>query len=576
MADNRVRKIAADKLNPHSRHDFCAKGRTAAEVVEHPRRIVAPMRRVGDRYVEASWDEALRDIADRMNRVIDADGPDAVGAYCGNPAGYSSSNLVFMNGWLDAIGTHNRYAVGSVDQNAVHVVAQAMYGSPLMVPVSDIDNCDLFLLVGANPAVSAWNWLESVPDGWRRALDRQRRGARIVVVDPVRTESADKADTHLAVRPGQDWALLLAMVKVILDARLEHAGDCADLATGMPEIRALVASCDVDDLADRCDIDRDEIEQLARDFATAPGAMAITRTGVSLQETGTVAEWLGHVLNVITGRMDRPGGRRFEPGYVDTLRLAGLAETAPHRSRVAGREMVAGAHALAELPGEILTPGPGRIRALVINSGNPVISGPDGARLDAALQRLDLLVAIDFVQRESHRHAHWLLPAVHWLEREDLLAFTSSMHDEPFVQFGARAVVPPAAGARGVADLRRPGAGHEASAVRCTRPQRCHPVLAARRRPHSAPGPRIRSALDQPVDDPDIAEGQRPQAEMARSARQPARPGAGSARVRAFPGSAADTGQEGARGTDRIGRAHPRTAGRRGPGTHPGVPFPAG
>lgn len=443
VEDNRVRKIAADKLNPHSWQDFCAKGRTAAAVVEHPRRVVAPMRRVGERYVEASWEEALRDIADRMNRVIDADGPDAIGAYYGNPAGYSSSNLVFMNGWLDAVGTRNRYAVGSVDQNAVHVVAQAMYGSALMVPVSDIDNCDFFLLVGANPAVSAWNWLESAPGGWRRALDRQRHGARIVVVDPVRTESADKADTHLAVHPGQDWALLLAMVKVILDAGLEHVGDCADLAGGMAEIRALAAAADLTDLAGRCAIPRDQIEWLARDFATAPGAMVITRTGVSLQEAGTVAEWLGHVLNVITGRMDRPGGRRFEPGYVDTLRLAGLAETAPHRSRVAGREMVAGAHALAELPDEILTPGPGRIRALVINAGNPVISGPDGARLDAALQQLDLLVAIDFVQRESHRHAHWLLPAVHWLEREDLLAFTSSMHDEPFVQLGVRAVEPP-------------------------------------------------------------------------------------------------------------------------------------
>ncbi len=171
--------------------------------------------------------------------------------------------------------------------------------------------------------------------------------------------------------------------------------------------------------------------------------MVITRTGVSLQESGTVAEWLGHVLNVITGRMDRPGGRRFEPGYVDTLRLAGLAQTPPHRSRVAGREMVAGAHALAELPDEITTGGPGRLRALVINSGNPVIAGPDGSRLDAALEQLDLLVAIDFVQRESHRHADWLLPAVHWLEREDLLAFTSGMHDEPFAQFGARAVAPP-------------------------------------------------------------------------------------------------------------------------------------
>lgn len=443
VEDNRVRKIAADKDNPHSWHDFCAKGRTAAEVVEHPRRILTPMRRVGDRYEPAGWDEAIRDIAERMNALIDADGPDAVGAYYGNPAGYSASNLVFMNGWLDAVGTHNRYAVGSVDQNVVHVVAEAMYGSSLMVPVSDVDSCDFFLLVGANPAVSAWNWLESVPGGWRRALERQRRGARIVVVDPVRTESADRADVHVAVRPGQDWALLLAMVKVILDTGMEHRGDCAGLADGMPALRALVDAADLDDLAGRCEVSRTQIVSLAEDFAGAATAMVITRTGVSLQAGGTVAEWLGHVLNVITGRMDRPGGRRFEPGYIDTLRLAGLAEPTPHRSRVAGRGLVAGAHALAELPAEISTPGPGQLRALLINCGNPVISGPDGAALDAALQKLDLLVVIDLVQRESHRHAHWLLPAVHWLERDDLPALTGSMHDEPFVQYGRRAVEPP-------------------------------------------------------------------------------------------------------------------------------------
>ncbi len=149
------------------------------------------------------------------------------------------------------------------------------------------------------------------------------------------------------------------------------------------------------------------------------------------------------MLNVITGRMDRPGGRRFEPGYVDALRLAGMVKANPHKSRVSGREMVAGAHALSELPDEITTPGPGQIRAMVINCGNPVVSGPDGAKLDAAFAQLDLLVAIDFVQRESHRHAHWLLPAVHWLERDDLLAFTSNMHDEPYVQYGVKAVEPP-------------------------------------------------------------------------------------------------------------------------------------
>jgi formate dehydrogenase len=157
-----------------------------------------------------------------------------------------------------------------------------------------------------------------------------------------------------------------------------------------------------------------------------------------------VGEWLGHVLNVITGRMDRPGGRRFEPGYIDALRLAAAAKTPEHTSRLAGRKMVAGAHALSELPAEITTPGPGRIRAMLINSGNPVVSGPDGDALDSALAQLDLLVAVDFVQRESHRHAHWLLPAVHWLERDDLLALTSNMHDEPYVQYGVRAVDPPA------------------------------------------------------------------------------------------------------------------------------------
>lgn len=443
VEDNRVTKIAADKQNPHSWRDFCAKGRTAHALVEHPRRILNPMRRVGDSYVEASWDEAIADIAARMNAAIEAGGPDAVGVYYGNPAGFSSSNVIFMNGWLDAIGTQNRYAVGSVDQNAMHVVAEAMYGSILMVPVSDIDNCDYFLLVGTNPAVSAWNWLESVPGGWRRALARQQQGATIVVVDPLRTESAEKADAHLAVRPGQDWALLLAMVKVILDEGLEHRRDCTELATGVDALRALAADADLDDLAARCDIARDRIERVAREFAAARGAMVVTRTGVSLHLAGTVAEWLGHVLNVITGRMDRPGGRRYEPGYVDAITMSAMVKAKPHYSRLLGREMVAGAHALSELPAEITTPGRGQIRAMMINCGNPVVSGPDGDKLDRALADLDLLVAIDFVQRESHRHAHWLLPAAHWLERNDLLAFTSNMHDEPYLQYGAKVVEPP-------------------------------------------------------------------------------------------------------------------------------------
>ena len=332
VQDNRVRKISADKQNPHSWHDFCAKGRNAHQLVEHPRRILRPMRRVGDAVMSRpSWDEAIADIATRMTALIDADGPDAIGAYYGNPAGFSSSNVIFMNGWLDAIGTQNRYAVGSVDQNAMHVVAGAMYGSGMMVPVSDIDNCDYFLLVGTNPAVSAWNWVESVPGGWQRALDRQRHGATIVVVDPLRTESADKADVHLAVRPGQDWALLLALVKVILDEGLEHAGGLRAISRpAVDSLRGLVADADLDDLAARCDIDRAPDRSSGKGLRCCPAAMVVTRTG-DLAACGR------HRRRVARPRPQRdhrphgpPGGRRFEPGYVDALRLAGLAKPADH------------------------------------------------------------------------------------------------------------------------------------------------------------------------------------------------------------------------------------------------------
>ncbi|HZQ77914.1 MAG TPA: molybdopterin-dependent oxidoreductase [Acidimicrobiia bacterium] len=442
--DNRVERIGPDKQNPHTWRDFCAKARTAAELVEHPRRILTPMRRVGDRYVEAGWDEAVGDIAARLRRIVDRHGPDAVGVYWGNPAGFSSSNLMFLTGWMDGLRTRSRYYVGSVDQNNYHVVSEALYGSPLVILPPDVDECRCFLLVGMNPAVSAMNWLENVPDGWRRILAAQQAGADLIVVDPLRTPTTDRADTHVAIRPGGDWAFLLGLLKVIFENGWEHRADCAAV-TGLEHVRALAGEADLADLSAKCDVPVAVIVDVARRFAQAPTAVCLSHTGVSQHTTGTIGEWMAHLLNIVTGRLDRPGGRRFERGYVDTVRLFGLvAKPVEGRSRVRGLPAVAGHRALAELPDEILTPGPGRIRAMVLDCGNPVVSGPDGAALDRALASLDLLVAVDLVQRESHRHAHWLIPAAHWLERSDLMPLVSQAQDQPFAQYGRRAVEPPA------------------------------------------------------------------------------------------------------------------------------------
>ncbi|HEY2831420.1 MAG TPA: molybdopterin-dependent oxidoreductase [Sporichthyaceae bacterium] len=439
---NKVLNIAPDRHNVQGWRDFCRKGQTAHEAVDHPRRIRRPMRRVGDRYVEASWAEATADIADRLNAIIDRHGPDAVGSYSGNPMGMAFGVTAFYTGLLDAIGTQNRYWVGSIDQNNVHVVARALYGSELISLVPDIDSCDFFLLIGMDPGVSKFGWVDCVQEGWHRMLARQREGAQVVVVDPRRSFTAQRADLHIAPAPGSDWALLLGLVKTVLDESLQRPNPSLPLS-GLEEIRRLVDRADPADLSRRCDVPLPVIQDLARRFAAAPRAMCLTHTGVAHSEHGTLGEWLGQVLNLLTGRIDAAGGRRHERGVVDAGMVAALfTPQNPHRTRLRDLPAIAGAHSLAELPDEITTAGPGQIRALLIGNGNPVTSGPDGSALDDALSTLELLVVFDLVQRESHRHAHWLIPGTHWLERGELHPFLCSVSEQPVVQYGRQAVQP--------------------------------------------------------------------------------------------------------------------------------------
>jgi formate dehydrogenase len=206
----------------------------------------------------------------------------------------------------------------------------------------------------------------------------------------------------------------------------------------------MVAGASLADLAARCDVGVPLIAQVAREFAGARTAMCVANTGVSQTRHGTLGEWLSHVLNFVTDRVDRPGGRRYERGHVDVGSLWGrMARPSVTRSRVSGRPSVGGYRALADLPDEIRMPGRGRVRALITVAGNPVVSGPNGRALDDALASLDLLVAVDLVQRESHRHAQWLLPTAHWLERSDTHPFVAQIQDQPYAHPGARAIEPP-------------------------------------------------------------------------------------------------------------------------------------
>ena len=444
VATNRAVRVVPDKENPHTWQDFCTNARVAPEMVAHPHRIVAPMKRVGDRYVETSYEEAVADISARLGAIIDRYGPDAVGSYHGNPSAFSWGNSVLFAGLLDAIGTKNRFWVGSIDQNAAHVVAQKLFGSELVSLQLDIDDSDCMVFIGHNPAESSMNWYWSSPGGWRRALARRDAGAELIVVDPRRTETAAKATLHVAIKPGEDWAFLLGVLKVVFDEGWDRPATAVPV-TGIDGVRALAAAADLADLSARCDVPVDVIADVARRFATARTGFIATATGVGQTRHGTIAEWLGMVLNAVTDRLDQPGGRRYERGIVDMAKLFSLmAPPGEHRTRLRGTPMVAGYHSLPELPDEITTPGPGQIRAVILNAGNPVVSGPQGGALDAAFAELDLLVAVDLVQRESHRHAHWLIPGTHWLERAETHPILVGFHDAPFAQFWPAAVDRPA------------------------------------------------------------------------------------------------------------------------------------
>jgi formate dehydrogenase len=442
--DGRITRIEPDQQHPFSWRDFCIKAGTAHLGLDDPRRITTPMRRVGDRYVVASYEEAIADIGSRLNTLIARHGPDTVGSYLGNPVGFNFGASLFLALLLDAIGTRSRFFVGSIDQNALHVTAQAMYGSHWVCLQPDIEYADCILLIGTNPKISGMNWMGRSPDGWKRILARKQAGASLLVVDPRRTECARQASLHVAPLPESDWALLLAMIKLIIEngwcnaQRLRHV-------TGLDLVETLARQADLDDLSRRCDVPTPTIRELAQTFATAPRGFAVARTGVGQGLNGTLGLWLTAVLNLITNRIESEGGLFYPIGVLDVLAVGEKVFPDVHtKSRVKGTPSVAGHWPLAELAGEITTPGTGQLRALLISGGNPVVSGPGGDALDRALQELDLLVVIDQFQRESHRHAHWLIPAEHFLEREEVHPLIHALNPVPFIQTSRKVVEPPA------------------------------------------------------------------------------------------------------------------------------------
>jgi len=415
-----VVRIRGDRDDVWSKGFLCPKGASLGQLHHDPDRLRVPMVREGDEWREVGWDEAFTRCEELLHGVVAEHGRDAVTVYLGNPNVHSYSLSRYSGAVPGLGGISVTWSAGTVDQWPKNLVCAELFGNPWSIPIPDVANTDLLVVMGANPQASNGSLL-SYPD-LIGELDRiRKRGGRTIVIDPRRTGTAEKADEWLPIVPGTDAALLLAVVSVLDEEGLVDLGPVTGRVQGVDAVLSAARPFTPEAVAGWCGIDAPRIRTLARELATTPRAVVYGRIGLCNQEFGSLASWLVEVVNILTGHFDTEGGARFARPAIATIsstaRRRGPARRGRWTTRVRGVPEVLGQAPLSCLAEEIDTPGDGQVRALITIAGNPALSAPDAGRLQAALPMLDAMISIDNALNETTRHAHVILPGLSFLEQ---------------------------------------------------------------------------------------------------------------------------------------------------------------
>ena len=376
VENGRVTDIRGDESDPLSRGHICPKAVALRDLQEDPDRLTTPVRRTPDGWQELGWEAAYELVVGRLTDIQREHGRDSVGVYLGNPNVHSLGALTHLPTMIRQLRTRNRFSATSIDQLPHMLASYLLYGHQLMVAVPDIDRTSYLLMLGANPLASNGSMM-TAPGFGRRLKELRKRGGKVVVIDPRRTETAAVADEHHFVRPGTDAAFLLALIHQVIEDG--HARP-ASYVDGFEAVEAAVEPWTPERAAGMTGIDAEVIRRIAREFGTADRAACYGRVGVSTQQFGAICQWAIQVLNIITGNLDRPGGTMFPRPAVNALLGLGRGHLGLWKSRVRGLPEFGGELPVSTMAEEILTPGDGRIRAMVTVAGNPVLSTPNGAQ----------------------------------------------------------------------------------------------------------------------------------------------------------------------------------------------------
>jgi len=447
-ASGQVGDVKVSALDPRPLHaDICIKGVHAPSGFAHERRVTRPLKRDGERgsgrWVEVSWEEALDDIAARLGAIIDEHGPQAL-AVSGSPAILQNDSGMTRR-FMNLLGSPNFVSGVAVCMGNTSAVQRMVYG---WFTFPDYSATECIVLMGHDPKPHSWT---PIYNQVRRA---QERGAKLIVIDPRRNESAKRADIWLPLKPGTDAALLFGWLKVIIDEELYDKDFVARWTVGFDELKQRVEEFPLQRVSDITGIDPEQIAASARMYATSGPAVIPWTPITDQQRNSTSAIRLQSTLRAICGNLDVPGGESMmglHPDIVSefelelhgrlspeqrTLQLGAdkhpvftyrgmeplrkpMLETWGHEwvNFVSGNFM---AHPTA-LFEAMATGDPYPVKAFFMMANNPLMSYPNMHRVHAGLVNQDLIVAFEQFRSPSAQLADYILPSDSWLERPGLL-----------------------------------------------------------------------------------------------------------------------------------------------------------
>ncbi|MGB5810767.1 MAG: molybdopterin-dependent oxidoreductase [Polyangiales bacterium] len=424
----------------------CLKGLKQHRMYNTPDRLLYPMQRIDGELQRVSWDDAIGDIGGKVRGILDAHGPDSIAMYVGTAAGFGVLHPVFAQGFMQGLGSASMYSSATQDCANKFAVAHQVYGFPFTQPFPDLDHLECLIIVGANPAISKWSFLQ-VSNPIRRLKEMDSRGAQIFIVDPRRTETAKVAGEHVFIRPNTDVFFYLSFLHELLATTTLDRSHIERYMTGFEEMSRLAEAWPPERTAEVTQIPAETLREMVRAYSSANGAALYCSTGVNMGTNGSLAFWLQECINAISGNLDRKGGTLVSTGVIDFPAFGKKTGTLLHQndSRIGEFKSVNDAMPGGILADEILTPGPRQVKALFVTGGNPLITMANSERLRDAFKELELLVVLDIQPSETAAVASHVLPCTSPFQRPDLpfiFPLMLGLQTKPYLQ-ATEAIVPP-------------------------------------------------------------------------------------------------------------------------------------